>query len=198
MKARSPKLELELNTESARKIRETAYQVGAFRDGPITLSSGIRSDRYFEGQKVTLWPQGAYDVGKAVFDELVKIGVDAVGGLATGAYPIVAAVAVVSHLEGKPVPTFVVREKSKQHGTRQKIEGHLKKGWRVAIVDDVVTTGGSILKAIQAVEEANCKVAKVIAIVDRCEGGSDRIREKGYDFSSILRYPAPKEVKVGG
>jgi len=75
---------------------------------------------------------------------------------------------------------------SKGHGTMRKIEGHLKEGSRVAIVDDVLTTGGSVMKAIEAVEAVNCKVVKVIVLVDRNEGGSDRLKEEGYDFTSIL------------
>ncbi|MBL7119122.1 MAG: orotate phosphoribosyltransferase [Dehalococcoidia bacterium] len=198
MKTHAPRLELELDTEGARRIMEIAYQVGAFAEGDFTLSSGVKSDRYFEGQKVTLSPQGAYEVGKAIYDELVKVGVDAVGGLAMGAYPIAVSVAMVSHMEGRPIPSFIVREVPKEHGTRREIEGGLKEGSRVAIVDDVITKGGSILKAIRAVEEANCKVVKVIVIVDRYEGGSDMLREKGYDFSPILGYRAPGEVTVEG
>ncbi len=196
MEIKEIRLELELNTESARKIREIACKLGAFLQGDFTLSSGQDSDRYFDGKIVTLSPEGAYEVGKAVFDELVKIGVDAVGGLATGAYPIVTAVALVSQLEGKPISAFVVREEPKKHGRKKQIEGHLEQGSRVAIVDDVITRGGSIYKAIKAVEEANCRVVKVIAIVDRYEGGSDKLRREGYDFTSILGFKSPGEITI--
>ena len=147
---------------------------------------GKKSDYYFDGKKLTLSPEGAYRVGKAMFEELAKIGVDAVGGVATGAYPIATAVALVSYLEGKPLPSFMVREVAKEHGTRRQIEGHLKEGSRVAIVEDVITTGGSVSKVIEAVEAVNCRVVKIIAIVDRHEGGSDRLREEGYDIAAIL------------
>ncbi len=179
-------LELGLNTESGKRIREIASEVGALLWGDFTLASGKKSDYYFDGKKLTLSPEGAYRVGKAMFDELAKIGVDAVGGVATGAYPIATAVALVSYLEGKPLPSFMVREVVKEHGTRRQIEGHLKEGSRVAIVEDVITTGGSVSKVIEAVEAVNCQVVKVIAIVDRHEGGSDRLKEDGYDFTAIL------------
>ena len=179
-------LELGLNTESGRRIKEIATEVGALLWGEFTLASGKKSDYYFDGKKLTLSPEGAYWVGKAMFDELVKIGVDAVGGVATGAYPIATAVALVSHLEGKPLPSFMVREVAKEHGTRRQVEGHLKEGSRVAIVEDVITTGGSVSKVIEAVEAVNCRVVKIIAIVDRHEGGSDRLREEGYDIAAIL------------
>ena len=181
-----PTLELGLDTEGTRRIREIASEVGAFLTGEFTLTSGKKSNYYIDGKKITLSPEGAYLVGKAIFDEVVKIGVDAIGGVATGAYPIVTAVALVSHLEGKPIPAFIVREVPKEHGTMRKIEGHLKQGSRVAIVDDVLTTGGSVSRAIEAVEAAKCKVVKVIVLVDRHEGGSDRLKKEGYDFTALL------------
>ena len=179
-------LELGLNTESARRLREIAGEVGAFLQGEFILASGKKSSYYFDGKKLTLSPEGAYWVGKVMFDELIKIGVDAVGGVATGAYPIATAVAIVSHLEGKPLPAFMVRDVVKEHGTRRQIEGHLAEGSRVAIVEDVITTGGSVGKVIEAVEAANCRVVKVMAIVDRHEGGSDKLKGQGYDFAAIL------------
>ena len=99
---------------------------------------------------------------------------------------MVTAVALVSHLEGKPIPAFIVREVTKEHGTMRQIEGHLKEGSRVAIVDDVLTTGGSVLKAIEAVAAAKCQVVKVVVLVDRSEGGSDKLKQEGYDFTALL------------
>ena len=182
-----PTLELGLDTESARRIREIAHEVGAFLTGEFTLTSGKKSNYYIDGKKITLSPEGAYQVGKAIFDELAEIGVDAVGGVATGGYPMVTAVAVISHLEGRPLPTFMVREVTKEHGTMRKIEGHLREGSRVAILEDVLTTGGSVSKVIEAVEAAQCTVVKVIVLVDRREGGSDKLRNQGYDFTALLQ-----------
>ncbi len=186
-----------MNAKSAKRILEIANEVGALLEGDFTLTSGKKSKYYFDGKKLTLSPEGAYEVGKTIFDEVTKIGVDAIGGVATGAYPIVTAVALVSHLEGKPIPSFIVREKQKEHGTQRKIEGHLKEGSRVAIVDDVITTGGSVSNAIEAVERANCRVAKVIVLVDRHEGGSDKLKKEGYDFTAILHLWPSREVTIG-
>ncbi len=182
-----PTLELGLDTEGSRRIREIAHEVGAFLTGEFTLTSGKKSNYYIDGKRITLSPEGVYQVGKVIFDELAETEVDAVGGVATGAYPMVTAVAVISHLEGKPMPIFIVREVTKEHGTMRRIEGHLKEGSKVAILEDVLTTGGSVLKAIEAVEAKSCKVVKVIVLVDRNEGGSDRLRKAGYDFTAILR-----------
>ena len=190
-------LELGLNKKRYERILELAKETGALLYGEFTLTSGKKSHHYFEGKRLTLHPEGAYWVGKAMFDELTKIGVDAVGGVAVGGYPIVAAVALVSHQEGKPIPSFIVREQPKEHGTKRKIEGHLKEGSRVAIVDDVITTGGSVIKAIEAAEAAGCKVAKVMVIVDRHEGGSDLLKNKGYDFTAIIDLPPSGKASIG-
>ncbi len=190
-------LELGVKTECAKRILELVHETGALLYGEFTLASGKKSDHYFEGKRLTLSPEGAYQVGKAVFDELAKIDVEAIGGLAIGALPMITAVALVSHQEGKPIPSFIVREEPKKHGTQRKIEGHLKEGSRVAIVDDVITTGGSVRKVIEAVEEVNCKVVKIIVIVDRHEGGSDKLKEKGYNFMSIIDLWPSGEVTVG-
>jgi len=179
-------LELGLDTASTRRIREIAGEVGAFLQGEFTLTSGKKSSYYFDGKKVTMSPEGAYQVGKAMFDHLAGVEVDAVGGVPVGAYPIVAAVTLVSHLEGRPIPAFIVREEAKEHGTKRKMEGHFKEGSRVAILDDVITTGGSLLRALKAVEAANCKVVKIIVLLDRHEGGSDQLKAAGYDFSALL------------
>lgn len=181
-----PTLKLGLNTEGAERVLELAHEVGAFLTGEFTLTSGKKSNFYFDGKRITLHPEGAYHIGRVIFDQLVDVGVDAVGGVATGAYPMVTAVAVVSHLEGKPIPAFIVREVSKEHGTKRQIEGHLKEGSRVAIIDDVLTTGGSVKKAIEAVEAANCQVVKIMVLVDRHEGGGDELKKRGYDVAAIL------------
>ena len=186
MKA-GPTLQSGIDSKDAVRLREVAREVGAFLTGEFTLTSGKKSNYYFDGKKVTLSPEGAYLVGKVVFDELAGTDVDAVGGVATGAYPMVAALAVVGHLEGTPRPTFIVREVAKEHGTMRQIEGHLKEGSRVAILEDVLTTGGSVRKAIQAVEALGCAVAKVIVLVDRQEGGSEQLRSEGYPVAAILR-----------
>ncbi|MDD5510248.1 MAG: orotate phosphoribosyltransferase [Dehalococcoidales bacterium] len=182
-----PNLELGLDTEGARRLRDIAGEVGAFLKGEFILTSGKKSSYYFDGKKLTLSPEGAYRVGRVIYDMLSGTGIDAIGGVATGAYSMVTAAAVISYLEGKPIPIFVVREVAKEHGTMRKVEGHLEEGSRVAIVEDVLTTAGSVCKAIETVEEAGCRVVKVVALVDRQEGGSARLREAGYDFAAILK-----------
>ncbi|MFA4836369.1 MAG: orotate phosphoribosyltransferase, partial [Dehalococcoidia bacterium] len=167
-----------------------------FKYGDFTLASGLKSPYYFDGRLTTLWPEGAYLVGKQVFDLIKDAGIDAIGGLTMGADPIVAAVALVSHMEGKPIPAFIVRKEAKGHGTRRLIEGHLPVGGTVAIVDDVITTGGSVFKAIEAVEAQGCRVGKVVVLLDRNQGGADEVRRRGYKFASLLSADAEGNLSI--
>ncbi len=172
------------------------FREQAILRGKFTLASGKESSYYFDGRMVTLWPEGAYLIGKKIFQICNEAKAEAVGGMTMGADPIAASVALVSHLEGNPIPAFIVRAGVKEHGTQKRIEGPLKADCRVAIVDDVITSGGSVLRSIEAVEEKGCHVVKVIVVLDRQEGGSDEIRGKGYDFTSIFKADSSGEVSL--
>lgn len=156
----------------------------------VTLASGRESDFYLDCKQTTLHPEGLYLVGRCFLDA-VRSGpkkVEAVGGPTLGSDPIAAACAVISHLDGNPLPAFIIRKEPKGHGTRAWVEGakHLENGTRVAIVEDVVTTGGSSLKAAAHAKEAGLEVVKIVALVDRDEGAAAAIRDAGYTFESIL------------
>lgn len=180
--------------EQRERLRELVKERGLVR-GDFTLASGAKSTYFFDLKMVTLSAEGAYLAGRLVFDLLRDSGIDAVGGLTLGADPIVAAVALVSHMEGEPIPAFIVRGEMKEHGTQKAIEGYVpQRGSSVAIVEDVITKGGSTLKAIKAVEEAGCRVAKVVALLDRHQGGSDELHRRGYDFTAILHADAAGEI----
>ena len=175
-------------SDYGKSIIELAEKTGAVLYGDFTLSSGLKSDHYWDGKKVTLSALGANLVGRAINELIRGLEVDAVGGLEMGAIPIATAAALVSHLEGRDIAAFIVRKNPKEYGTQKSVEGFLNDGDRVVIVEDVVTTGDSIFKAIEVVENRNCKVVKVIALVDRHEGGGERLLSQGYDFESILDF----------
>lgn len=158
----------------------------ALQKGNFALSSGKKSQYYFDGRKVTLSPEGSFLISQKILDLIRKLNIDAIGGPTIGADPIVAAVVLTSHLMAKPIPGFMVRSGIKRHGTQKIIEGNLSKGGRVVIVDDTLTTGKSILNAIKEVEKENCQVVKVIVLLDRQEGGSKELRRKGYNFSAFF------------
>jgi orotate phosphoribosyltransferase len=166
---------------------QVAEDRGAISYGDFTLSSGRRSSYYFDGRLLSLDPEGAYRLGNAMLPLLKDAGVHAVGGPTLGADPIATAIAVVSWQQKDPLPAFIVRKEAKGHGKAQLIEGPLQpSGTSVAIVDDTCTTGGSLLRAITAAEEAGWNVDLVLAVLDRNEGGSDSIKDKGYVFKSLL------------
>jgi orotate phosphoribosyltransferase len=167
-------------------LLDIAKKRGAIRYGDFRLSSGRKSSYYFDGRLLSLDPEGAYLLGKKLLPLLTEAGVSAIGGPTLGADPIVAAVATVSWEQGQPIPAFIVRKEAKEHGTSRLIEGWVTAGATVAIVDDTCTTGGSLLHAIAAAEDAGCTVALVLAILDRNEGGSADIRRRGYRFASLL------------
>jgi orotate phosphoribosyltransferase len=145
--------------------------------GDFTLASGRKSRFYFDSKRTTLLAEGAYLVAAQILATLRERGIraDAIGGMTLGADPIVCPVAALSHLAGPPLRAFIVRKEVKGHGTARRIEGEVPAGSRVVVVDDVVTTGGSTLSAIGAAEEAGLEVVAVMCLVDREEGGAQRL-----------------------
>jgi orotate phosphoribosyltransferase len=173
-------------------------QKHAVLHGDFTLASGAKSTFFFDMKMVTLSSEGAYLVGKVIFDILKGVDVAAVGGLTLGADPIVTAVSVVSYIEGRPISAFIERGALKDHGTMKVIEGYVPgKGSPVVIVEDVITKGGATLKAIALAEAAGCKVAKVVALLDRHAGGSDEVRRRGYDLTAILHADGEGNISLG-
>lgn len=168
------------------RLLALALERGAIRYGDFTLSSGRQSSYYFDGRLLSLDPEGAHLLGEALLPLLLDAGVAAIGGPTLGADPIVAAVASASWRHNAPIPGFIVRKEAKGHGMAQLIEGPLPASASVAIVDDTCTTGGSLFHAIAAAEAAGCKVALVAAVLDRNEGGSQAIQERGYPFAALL------------
>ncbi|HEX7447120.1 MAG TPA: orotate phosphoribosyltransferase [Pirellulales bacterium] len=158
----------------------------ALRFGDFTLVSGKKATYYLDGKQVTLDSAGARLVGEGILDLLQADLPAAVGGMSIGADPIAAAVVTMAGVRGLPLSGFMVRKEAKGHGTQRYIEGPVRPGDRVAIVEDVVTTGGSSLTAIERAEEFGLVVVRVIAIIDRLEGGAAAFAQRGYSFSSLL------------
>ncbi len=158
-------------------LREHSLMFGEF-----TLVSVKKTNFYFFSKKTTLLPEGAYLVAREILRLIREQGIEAeaIGGITLGADPIVCPVAAVSQMEGTPLRAFIVRKEAKGHGTGRQIEGNLRPGCRVIVVDDVVTTAGSTLKAIDAVVLAGYDVAAVIALVDREEGGTEKLSKWPY------------------
>lgn len=170
------------------RLREIIINL-SYEKRKVTLASGRESDFYFDGKQTTLHPEGGYLTGKLFFEAIKDVpGVEGVGGLTLGADPIATATSVVSFLEGKPIPAFIIRKEPKGHGTGAWLEGrkNFRPGAQVVIVEDVVTTGGSSMKAVRRAEEEGLKVLGIVALVDREEGGRENIEKEGYWLKAIF------------
>ncbi len=142
----------------------------------FVLASGRKSRFYVNCKPVSLSPEGMYLIGNLIFDIIKDTGCTAVGGLTFGADPISVAVSFASHLKGHPVKAFSIRKEKKDHGMIRWIEGDVRKGETVAIIDDVATTGGSTVKAIQRAREEGLEPVCAVILVDRQEGGLENIQ----------------------
>ncbi len=162
--------------------------------GDFLLSSGKRSNYYIDARITTLYPESAYLIGKLIFDILKVREIDAIGGYSIGADPIVSSVSVVSFLEKKPIPAFIIRKEKKGHGREKRIEGNFKKGYKVCVVDDVVTSGKSIVNGIKTVKEEGGEVVLALSLIDREEGGREAIERMGVEYKSIFTL---KDLGIG-
>lgn len=174
--------------ELAKIVRECSLRIapeGEF----FTLASGKQSKYYCDGKMTTLDSRGAALIGEGILELLQQEPSlpNAVGGMSMGADPICAAVITIAGSRGIDLKGFLVRKESKGHGTNKYIEGPVKAGDRVVVVEDVVTTGGSSLKAIERLESEGIKVDGVIAILDRMEGGAQAFLDRGYSFQALLK-----------
>lgn len=161
----------------------------SYEEGDFVLVSGKKSSYYIDAKETTLNPEGMYLVGNIMFAMVKEIsGVDAVGGVSIGGDPLVCAVVLTAFGRKDNLAGFLIRKEPKGHGTNRWVEGgkNLRKGMSVIILEDVVTTGGSSLKAIEATEKEGYSVKGIVAIIDRLEGGKDIIESKGYIFKSIF------------
>lgn len=164
-------------------LRERSY-----RRRRVILASGRESDFYIDGKQTTLHAEGAWLVGNLVFDHL-RPEVRGIGGLVIGADPIASATAAVSFHRGRPVHAFLVRKDAKGHGTARFVEGreNLPDGTPVCVVEDTVTTGGSLLRAVDRCEAEGLRVVQCLTIVDREEGGAEALAERGLTLDVLVR-----------
>ena len=153
----------------------------SFQRGQFRLASGEISDYFIDGKMTEVYSEGAYLIGEVLYEWTKDVGIDAIGGLQVGAVPLGTAAVISYHHRGQTMEGFWVREEVKSHGTQKRVEGGLRKGARVAIVDDVITKGGSALKAIEAVREFGCEIVLVLALVDRLRGAEELFRQNGID-----------------
>ena len=158
----------------------------AVRRGDFTLASGQKSNYYINGKLLSLDSEGLALMAEFFLMEIEGENIQAVGGMTLGADPIVGAILTLADSKGLKLDGFIVRKEPKGHGTRSQVEGPVKEGARVAIIEDVSTTGGSSKKAIDALKPLGCEIVKVITLVDRQQGAKENFAEWGYKFKSIF------------
>ena len=158
----------------------------AYQEGDFVLSSGARSSYYINGKQVTLHPQGALAIGRILLNMLPS-NTQAVAGLTLGADPVVSAVSIVSALENSPIPALIVRKEAKGHGTKAYVEGpNLPERAEIAVLEDVVTTGKSAMKAVTRLRDAGYTVNQVISLIDRKQGGEEYYQSVDLQFQAVF------------
>jgi orotate phosphoribosyltransferase len=172
-------------SETSRRRLLELFRERAVSFGRFTLASGKTSSYYVNSKKALFHSETVALIGEALWDLTHDLNVQAVGGLEVGAIPMATAAVLHYHQQGRSLEGFFVRKKVKEYGSQERIEGVLPSGARVAVVDDVLTTGGSALQAVQEVERAGGQVAAVVCIVDRLEGAREVFAPK-YDYRPIF------------
>ena len=177
-----------LDRSDARWLRlRELIRAHSLKRGEFVLSSGRTSSYLFQLRQTTMLPEGAALIGEIIVEYMKRKAIPCIGGPELGAVPVVSAVAAVSHLKGFPVDAFFVRKVAKEHGARETIEGHLRDGAEVLMVDDVSTTGGSILKAIEGMEGHGSYVRRAMVVVDREEGAAQNLARASIQLAAIFK-----------
>jgi orotate phosphoribosyltransferase len=177
---------IEINESSDKERLLELIQANALERRNVVLSTGKMSDYYVDCKRVTLSPEGAYLTAKLMLD-LLRSDVSAVAGLTLGADPIVSTIAILSHIQGRNIPALIVRKEPKKHGTKRYIEGPaISNGSKVTVVDDVVTSGGSVLRCVERLSSEGYEPIQVLTILDRMEGGRETLEGAGFKLESIF------------
>lgn len=168
------------------RLREILVRESLLR-GDFVLSSGEKSSFYLDVRKTSMHPEGAHLCAQLLLNELEDLNLSAVGGPVLGAAPLVGALAAESFRRGRPLPTFLVRKEPKGHGTAKLIEGHFDPKGTVALVEDVVTTGSSVLRALAVARGEGATVPRLVCVVDREQGGAEEFAKHDVEFRSLFK-----------
>jgi orotate phosphoribosyltransferase len=188
--SRDAALKVQTHADNRARLADIIFK-RSFGRGEITLASGRKSDFYFNLKPTMLDPEGAALLAELTLEALANDTFDYVGGLEMGAVPIAGAIAQLSFMKGRPVPAIFVRKKPKEHGAKLSVEGLVKgetlAGKKVVVVEDVTTTGGSAMKAVEAVKDSGGEVVMVFTMVDREEGATEFFNEQKMPFRALYR-----------
>ncbi len=169
------------------------YELEVFKKGDFTLSSGKKSNYYLDGRIISLDPLGSEMIGE-IFLSKLNFSFDKIGGPATAAIPLITSISLLARIhQNKDIPGFYIRSSAKEHGLTNKVEGNIKKGDDVVIVDDTVTSGGSIINTILEIQKIGANIKHSLSVFDRNEGGAERINQLGIKHYSIFKYDLTSE-----
>ncbi|MFQ5735203.1 MAG: orotate phosphoribosyltransferase [Planctomycetaceae bacterium] len=168
------------------RLIELFHSSGALRTGEFVLASGRTSHYFLDGKLVTLQAAGLRLVAEGLLELLDDVEFDAVGGMSMGADPIVAGMLAVAPGMNRELTGWLVRQQPKGRGTDKFVEGPVREGAKVVVIDDVVTTGGSALRSVERIREAGGEVVQVVGVVDRLEGGAENFAQAGIPFRALL------------
>ena len=172
------------------------FELEVFKKGEFTLSSGKKSNYYLDGRIISLDPLGSEMIGK-IFLSKLNFPFDKIGGPATAALPLITAISLSARIhKKKDIPGFYIRSSAKEHGLANKIEGNIKKEDDVVIVDDTVTSGGSIINTILEIQKIGANIKYSLSVFDRNEGGVEKIRQYGINHYSIFKYDLESESLI--
>jgi orotate phosphoribosyltransferase len=175
-----------MNFQRRERILNLSIELGAIKYGEFTLSSGEKSNYYFDGRLVTLNPEGLFLIAKEIFEIAQANNAASIGGPTLGADPIVGATVLFSHQQGYPLNGFIVRNAPKNHGMGNQLEGIVNTGAGVIIIDDTCSTGGSLIRGADLIEAIGANVLQVVTVLDRNQGGREKLVNRGYRFTSLL------------
>lgn len=182
--------------DSANRLLTRAEEVKALQYGEFTLTSGSKSNFYFDGRLLSTDPECVHIISEVLLTLITKHDIKAFGGPAVGAVPIVGGMMLAAHLSRTTITGFFVRSEAKAHGMGKQIEGHLQTGYKAAVFDDTISTGGSIVSAIQAVQDKGARVELVACILDRQQPSSNRLAELGIPVFNLLKVDNSHQVTV--
>ena len=182
--------------ERAERLLERALELGALQYGEFTLSSGAKSSYYFDGRLLTTDGESVAIVADMFLEVLTSRDIHRFGGPAVAAVPIIGGMVLMAHTRGYDLKGYFVRSEAKKHGMGKMIEGHISPGDSVAVWDDAISTGGSLFSAIDAVCTLPADIEVVLTILNRNQGGSDRVKERSLPLFNILTSNSEGRVEV--
>ncbi len=175
-----------MNESDKKKLLDRALELKALEYGDFTLASGLKSNFYFDGRLLSLDPESSNIISDWILSNAIKFKANFIGGPAVAAVPLIGSAVYASHNIKSPLKGFFIRSDKKDHGLQKQIEGNFESNSSIVVIDDTVSTGGSLLNSLEILKENNCDVKIVLSILDRKLGGSEKLIDLGYEYSSIF------------